>query len=359
MKCEHMERIENVNVAGFSPLISPACLKADQPITPVAEATVVAARAAIRAMLDGVDRRMLVVVGPCSIHDPTAAMEYARRLKLLRDELADSLFIVMRVYFEKPRTTVGWKGLIYDPRLDGSADIEEGLRTGRRLLLAINTIGVPTATEMLDPIVPQYIADLVSWGAIGARTTESQIHRQMASGLSMPIGFKNRTDGDIQAALDALAASRLPHSFLGIDSDGRSCIVKTVGNLHGHVVLRGGSRSGSNTDQDTLQQTVCKLVTAGLPPRIMIDCSHGNTGKRYEVQADVLAAAVSERVHGQSALFGVMLESNLHEGSQKVVTPAALKYGVSITDACLGWEVTAQVLRTAAHALAPVVGLRA
>ncbi len=344
-----MNRTENLRVADLTPLITPRELQAELPQTATANETVVEARQVIRDLLEGRDRRLLVVVGPCSIHDPVAGMEYAQRLAELRRELRETLVLVMRVYFEKPRTTIGWKGLIYDPNLDGSADIARGLRTARRLLLAINTMAVPTATEMLDPIVPQYIADLVSWASIGARTTESQIHRQMASGLSMPVGFKNRTDGDIQVAIEALKASRHPHAFLGIDGEGRSCVVKTLGNPWGHLILRG-SQAGPNFDPAILQNAAARLRAAQLEPRIMVDCSHGNSGRRPEAQAEVLSRCLEAREAGVSELFGVMIESNLAAGAQPISEPVGrLQYGVSITDACLGWEDTARLLRETAR----------
>lgn len=344
-----MNRTENLRVAELTPLITPQALHAELPQTATANDTVVEARQVIRDILDGRDRRLLVVVGPCSIHDPVAGIEYAQRLAELRRELKDSLVLVMRVYFEKPRTTIGWKGLIYDPNLDGSADIARGLQAARRLLLAINTMAVPTATEMLDPIVPQYIADLVSWASIGARTTESQIHRQMASGLSMPVGFKNRTDGDIQVAIEALKSSRHPHAFLGIDGEGRSCVVKTLGNPWGHLILRG-SQAGPNFDPAIVQDAARRLQAAHLEPRVMVDCSHGNSRRKPEAQEEVLVRCLDARAVDAPELFGVMLESNLAPGSQPIPEKISeLKYGVSITDACLGWDETARILRETAR----------
>jgi len=288
---------------------------------------------------------LLVVLGPCSIHDPKGALEYAQRLNTLRQELADKLCIVMRVYFEKPRTTVGWKGLIYDPHLNGSDDIQTGLHQARELLLQINQLGLPAATEFLDPVVPQYIADLVSWAAIGARTTESQTHRQMASGLSMPVGFKNGTDGSLQVAIDAMQSAMRPHSFLGIDPDGFTSIIRTTGNPHGHVVLRGG-RLRTNYDADSIKDAAECLSKAKLAPILMVDCSHANSGKLHARQEEVWNSLIQQRRAGSPPLIGAMLESNLHEGSQSIPQNLAeLRYGVSVTDACLGWEVTERMLR--------------
>ena len=272
-------------------------------------------------------------------------MEYAQRLNTLRQELADKLCIVMRVYFEKPRTTVGWKGLIYDPHLNGSDDIQTGLHQARELLLQINQLGLPAATEFLDPVVPQYIADLVSWAAIGARTTESQTHRQMASGLSMPVGFKNGTDGSLQVAIDAMQSAMRPHSFLGIDPDGFTSIIRTTGNPHGHVVLRGG-RLRTNYDADSIKDAAECLSKAKLAPILMVDCSHANSGKLHARQEEVWNSLIQQRRAGSPPLIGAMLESNLHEGSQSIPQNLAeLRYGVSVTDACLGWEVTERMLR--------------
>jgi 3-deoxy-7-phosphoheptulonate synthase len=310
-----------------------------------ANATVVDGRDTIRRILHQQDPRFLVVVGPCSIHDVDGAMQYARRLDQLRRELGDRLYLVMRVYFEKPRTTIGWKGLINDPRLDGSYDIETGLRTARRLLLAMTEMGLPTATEFLDPIVPQYIADLVSWAAIGARTTESQTHREMASGLSMPVGFKNGTDGSLQIAMDAMGAARHPHSFLGIDGEGATSIVRTTGNPDGHMVLRGG-RQRTNYDPESIAAAGEALGKAGLPAGIMVDCSHANSGKQHARQEEVWRSVIAQRVAGNASLIGMMVESYLGEGNQPFpVDPTQLIPGVSITDACVGWETTERMLR--------------
>jgi len=302
---------------------------------------------------------MLVVVGPCSIHDIKGALEYAARLNVLRQEVEPHIQLVMRVYFEKPRTTIGWKGLINDPFLDGTYDIGTGLKRARKLLLDLTAMGLPTATEFLDPIIPQYIDDLVSWVAIGARTTESQTHREMASGLSMPIGFKNGTDGSLQIALDAMVSARTPHSFLGIDQDGVTSIIRTTGNPVGHVILRGG-RSRPNYDTTSLAEAEQRLVQAGLPPVLMVDCSHANSGKQHARQEEVWHSVIEQRVAGNWGLIGAMVESYLNEGNQPFPNePSQLCYGVSITDACLGWEATERMLRWAAEKLAAVRRARA
>jgi 3-deoxy-7-phosphoheptulonate synthase len=289
---------------------------------------------------------LLVVVGPCSIHDPVGALEYAGKLSALRREFADRLEIVMRVYFEKPRTTIGWKGLINDPHLDNSYDIEGGLKKARRLLMDIVSLGLPAATEFLDPITPQYISDLISWAAIGARTTESQTHREMASGLSMPVGFKNGTDGGLQIAIDAMGTAMRPHSFIGIDEDGVTSIVRTAGNPSGHVVLRGG-RQRANYDAESIRDAENQLASNGLPRVLMVDCSHANSGKQSARQEEVWRNVIEQRVAGTRSLIGLMVESYLEEGTQPFPkdNPASLRYGVSITDACLGWDATARMLR--------------
>jgi 3-deoxy-7-phosphoheptulonate synthase len=293
----------------------------------------------------------MVVVGPCSIHDPVAAMDYARRLAALREKVAQHLLIVMRVYFEKPRTTVGWKGLINDPNLDGSHDIHTGLRKARRILLDINALGLPCATEFLDPIVPQYTADLVSWSAVGARTTESQTHREMASGLSMPVGFKNATDGGLQVALDAMVSARNPHAFLGIGAAGRACVVRTSGNPDVHLVLRGGTH-GPNFSRADIAYTRVKLEDIGeRGRRIMVDCSHGNSNKDYRKQPDVFRSIVKELQQGTLAILGGMIESNLEAGNQSVANRGELIYGKSITDACIDWATTESLLLSACAAL--------
>jgi len=298
------------------------------------------------------DPRLLVVIGPCSIHDEKSALEYATRLAALRKEVAGQMEIVMRVYFEKPRTTIGWKGLINDPHLDGSQDIEAGLKIARRLLLAITGMGLPAATEFLDPIVPQYIADLVTWAAIGARTTESQTHREMASGLSMPVGLKNNTDGSLQSAIDAMGAARQPHSFLGMDQDGVTSIVRTTGNSSTHIVLRGG-RTQTNYDAKSIRAAEEKLQSEHLPPVLMVDCSHANSGKQHAKQEDVWRSVIQQRVGGTRSLVGLMVESNLNEGNQPIPKNLAdLRYGVSLTDSCIGWETTERMLHWGYEALA-------
>jgi 3-deoxy-7-phosphoheptulonate synthase len=338
------DRVENLRVRGLTRLITPTQIKEQLPASDASLQTVLAGRNAARRILQREDSRLLVVVGPCSIHDPEAALDYARRLATLRTELADRYEIVMRVYFEKPRTTVGWKGLINDPHLDDSCDLAHGLALARKLLLDITALGLPAATEFLDPIIPQYIADLISWSAIGARTTESQTHRELASGLSMPVGFKNGTDGSVQTAIDAMKSSRTPHSFLGIDQDGSTSIVKTTGNPHCHVVLRGG-RDGANYEAHHVATAVEKLRKAGMPDAIMIDCSHANSGKDPLRQHLVWESVLAQR-ESDNAIIGAMLESNIHLGAQPSEGgPAGLKYGVSITDACLDWEATAALLR--------------
>jgi len=340
-----MGQIQDLNVREFVRLMAPRALKAELPITPEIEAMVARSRAALARILRQQEKRLLVVVGPCSIHDPQAALEYARRLNVLRLELADRMEIVMRVYFEKPRTTVGWKGLINDPHLDGTHDIETGLRMARRVLLDITSMGMPAATEFLDPYVPQYIDDLISWAAIGARTTESQTHRELASGLSMPVGFKNATDGGLQVAVDAMLSARAPHSFLGIDQDGFTAIVRTTGNPVGHVVLRGG-RSRTNFDPASIREAETKLTQAGLPTGLLVDCSHANSRKQFAQQEDVWGSLIGQRLAAPSPVIGVMIESNLEEGAQSIPKNLAhLRYGVSVTDACVSWETTERMLR--------------
>jgi len=314
-------------------------------MTERANRTVVEGREAVKRILRREDPRQLVIVGPCSIHDVEGALEYAVRLNRLREEFASRLCIVMRVYFEKPRTTIGWKGLINDPHLDGSYDIETGLMKARKLLLQITEMGLPAGTEFLDPIVPQYLADLVSWAAVGARTTESQTHREMASGLSMPVGFKNATDGSLQIAIDAMTAARTPHSFLGIDQDGVTSIVRTTGNPDGHVVLRGG-RLQANYDPESIALATATLAKAGLPPVLMVDCSHANSGKQHARQEEVWRSVVAQRSAGNDSLIGLMVESYLNEGSQPIPRNLPdLRHGVSVTDACVGWETTERMLR--------------
>ena len=340
-----MQQTQDLRVAGAKRLQPPRAIKEQLPMTERANQTVVDGRAAVQRILAQRDSRLLVVVGPCSIHDPKGALEYAHKLAALNREVNDQLFIVMRVYFEKPRTTIGWKGLINDPRMDGSCDIEEGLRLGRRLLLEINELGLPAATEFLDPIVPQYIDDLITWAAIGARTTESQTHREMASGLSMPVGFKNGTDGSLQIAIDAMSSARTPHSFLGIDQDGFTSLVRTRGNGDGHVVLRGG-RARTNYDPQSIAEAAAQLAKSHLPPVLMVDCSHANSLKQHARQEDVWRSLIEQRAVGTRAIIGAMVESYLNEGQQPVPqNPAEIIYGVSVTDACLSWETTERMLR--------------
>jgi 3-deoxy-7-phosphoheptulonate synthase len=343
-------RTRDLRIESFRPLIPPAILLEELPLSEAGSATVSEGRAAIAAILNGADDRLLVVVGPCSIHDPAAGLDYGRRLETVADRLRDDLCVVMRVYFEKPRTTVGWKGLINDPRLDGSFAINAGLRLARRLLLDLAELGLPAGCEFLDPISPQFTSDLVSWGAIGARTTESQVHRELASGLSMPVGFKNGTDGDVQIAIDAARAAAHPHSFLGVTEQGLCAIVGTRGNPDCHVILRGGQR-GPNYDAASVQHAAEALRRAGLPVRLMIDVSHGNSGKDHRRQP-VAAAEVAKQVAlGEGAIIGLMMESFLVEGRQDLVAGRALTYGQSITDACLGWEHTVPVLEGLAEAV--------
>lgn len=343
---------QNLHVKETVRLLTPRALKRELPVDEGVNRTVAASRARVVKILKQEDSRLLVVVGPCSIHDIKGALEFGERLSKVREELSDRMEIIMRVYFEKPRTTIGWKGLINDPHLDGSYDIETGLKKARRLLLELTAMGLPAATEFLDPIIPQYIDDLITWAAIGARTTESQTHREMASGLSMPVGFKNATDGSLQIALDAMLSARTPHNFLGIDQDGVTSIIRTTGNPVGHVVLRGG-RSRTNYDAASLKEAEEQLVKTGLPPVLMIDCSHANSGKQHSRQEQVWRSAIEQRVQGNRAIIGVMLESYLNEGSQPFPKPVEqLEYGVSITDACLSWEATERLLRWGGEQLA-------
>ncbi len=337
--------VEDLNVVSQEILITPAELKKELPISAQASETVTRGREAVRDIIDRKDHRLIVVVGPCSIHDPKAAMDYARKLKTLSDEVSDSLLIVMRVYFEKPRTTVGWKGLINDPYLNDSFKIQDGLHVGRKLLLDIAELGLPTATEALDPISPQYLQDLISWSAIGARTTESQTHREMASGLSSAVGFKNGTDGSLTVAINALQSVSNPHRFLGINSEGRVAIIHTRGNTYGHVVLRGGN---GKPNYDSVSVAMCEqeLAKAGVPTNIMVDCSHANSNKSHELQPLVLDNVTHQILDGNRSIIGLMVESHLSAGSQKMPADLAdLQYGVSITDACIDWPTTEQALR--------------
>jgi len=341
--------LENLNVVSQQTLLPPSQLHEDIPASTRATQTVGTARRTLANILSGRDPRLFVVVGPCSIHDIRAAMEYAHRLKALADEVADQLFIVMRVYFEKPRTTVGWKGLINDPRMDDSFRIDEGLRVARRLLVDLNDLGLPCGTEALDPITPQYLGDLIAWSAIGARTTESQTHREIASGLSSPVGFKNGTDGNLEVALNAMLSAAQPHAFLGINGDGQVAVTQTRGNAFGHLILRGGTVP--NYDSVAIAEAEAALKAAGLPVNIVVDCSHANSRKNHALQTLVLKDVVHQIVDGNRSIKGVMLESNLFEGNQKLARLQDLRYGVSITDACLGWDTTAACLREAATRL--------
>jgi 3-deoxy-7-phosphoheptulonate synthase len=330
-------------------LLSPAALLAELPLGDDMAAAVERARAEVRAVLDGTDDRLLVVAGPCSVHDTAAALDYAGRLAGLRGQFGDDLLIVMRVYFEKPRTVTGWKGLINDPGMDGSHDVHRGLRLARRLLLDVVGAGLPVGCEWLDPVTPQYLADTVTWGAIGARTTESQVHRQMASGMSMPVGFKNGTDGDVQVAVDACRAARAGHTFFGVTHAGAAAVVTTAGNPDTHVILRGG-RSGPNYQAEYVAKALDLIGGAGLPRRVMVDASHGNSEKDYRRQAVVATAVADQVADGQHGLAGVMLESFLREGRQEPGEVARLVYGRSVTDACMDIGTTADVLGALAGA---------
>jgi 3-deoxy-7-phosphoheptulonate synthase len=346
----------DVNVVNTEPLMSPLDLVRQLPITSAGEDTVLEGRRQIRDILHGRDKRAMMIVGPCSIHDEKAALEYAERLLSLSKRLSDRLLIVMRVYFEKPRTTVGWKGLIYDPNLDDTFDVASGLRRARALLLKIGEMGMHAGTELLDPIVPQYLADLVSWAAIGARTTESQTHRQMASGLSMPVGFKNGTDGNTQVAVDAMVSARSPHAFLGIDHYGQTCVVYTEGNPDGHLVLRGGS-GGPNYDAASIAGAQALLGDADVAPRLIVDCSHGNSHKDHTRVAIPFRDVIEQRASGNLSIAGCMMESHLLPGSQSLNgDPSKLKHGVSITDPCVGWAETEMLLTWAHRRLGDSVG---
>jgi len=344
-----MIKTNNLKITGITPIIAPADLRQVFPLSASRAEFVNSSRGRLKEILQRRDRRLMVVVGPCSIHDPDAAVEYARRLAALARRVDDQLMLVMRVYFEKPRTTVGWKGLINDPDMNGSHLISKGLGIARSLLLRITELEVPVANEMLDPITPEYVADMISWGAIGARTTESQTHREMSSGLSFPVGFKNGTDGNLQIAMDAMKAAQHPHSFLGINREGRTSIIQTTGNPDVHIVLRGGSKKVNYHPED-IAHTEESLLKSGLFPTIMVDCSHGNSNKDYQKQPEVLESVVQQVVDGNNSISGVMIESNLEAGSQKIASDLnQLKYGVSITDACIDWATTENIL-LAAHA---------
>ena len=336
-------KTRDLHIESIRPLVPPAVLAEDLPLSDEHSEVITRSRRGVKAILDGTDDRLIVVVGPCSIHDPAAAIEYAGRLAPLATQLADDLCIVMRVYFEKPRTTVGWKGLINDPHLDGSFKINEGLRVARQVLLDVIALGLPAGCEFLDPISPQYISELVSWGAIGARTTESQVHRELASGLSMPVGFKNGTGGDVQMAIDAISAAARPHRFLGVTEDGVAAIVATRGNPDCHVILRGGRR-GPNHDAASVGRTLAALTAAGQRERIMIDASHGNSQKDHLRQPQVARDIAAQVAAGERGIAGVMLESFLIAGRQELRDPASLVYGQSVTDACMDWDTTSATL---------------
>ncbi len=344
------KRTRDLHVESIRPLVPPAILLEELPLPEKGARAISGWRAEITRVLDLEDDRLLVVVGPCSIHDPAAGVEYAMRLRILADQLQDDLRIVIRVYFEKPRTTVGWKGLINDPHLDGSYKINEGLHIARKLLLDLVSLGLPAGCEFLDPISPQFTSDLVTWGAIGARTTESQVHRELASGLSMPVGFKNGTGGGLQMAIDAVRAASHPHSFLGVTEQGLAGIVVTTGNPNCHVILRGG-RQGPNYDREHVQRVLAMLREARLAPRVMIDASHDNSGKDHRRQPDVARDVAAQIAEGERGIVGLMIESFLVEGRQDLIDRTRLVYGQSITDACIGWDETAVLLRELAAAV--------
>lgn len=352
------EQVENINIAAIQPLITPAQLKAELPLSDAAKAVVLQGRQTIRNILDGKDNRLFVVIGPCSIHDTVAAHDYADRLKALSDKVKDTLYIVMRVYFEKPRTTVGWKGLINDPDMNDSFDIEKGLHLGRKLLLELNEKGLPCATEALDPNSPQYLQDLISWSAIGARTTESQTHREMSSGLSSPVGFKNGTDGGLTVAINAMQAVQSGHSFLGLNEDGQVAVIRTNGNPYGHVVLRGGNGK-PNYDATAVNQTDTALATAKVSTKIMIDASHANSNKDPFLQPLVLENVTQQIVDGNQSIVGLMVESHIKGGRQDIPSDLSqLEYGKSVTDGCIDWQTTEDTLLKMHEALKDVLPKR-
>jgi 3-deoxy-7-phosphoheptulonate synthase len=350
--------VENINVSAFEAMPTPEDLHARLPLSDKAGDVVLQGREALKNILDRKDPRLFVVVGPCSIHDPVAGLDYARRLKALQAEVADTMLLVMRVYFEKPRTTTGWKGYINDPDMDDSFHIERGMYNARKFLLDVCELGMPTATEALDPISPQFLGDLIAWTAIGARTTESQTHREMSSGLSTPVGFKNGTDGDIEIAINAILSASHPHSFLGVNGQGRVAIVRTRGNRYGHVVLRGGD-GRPNYDTVSVAMAEQALVKAKLPASIVVDCSHANSYKKPELQPLVMADVVNQVRFGNKSLVGVMIESNIVAGKQAIPEDLSkLVYGCSVTDGCVGWETTEQMIREAHAALRDVLPAR-
>jgi 3-deoxy-7-phosphoheptulonate synthase len=350
-----MLQTENLNVVAVDVMPPPDEVKARVPLTESAARTVLQGRRALEAILDGRDRRLFVVVGPCSIHDSEAGLDYARRLRGLAEEVQETLVLVMRVYFEKPRTSVGWKGFINDPYMDDSFRIDEGMERARRFLLEVNELGLPAATEALDPISPQYLGDLVAWTAIGARTSESQTHREMSSGLSTPVGFKNATDGDVETAVNAILSAAHPHAFLGINGQGRSAIIRTRGNRYGHVVLRGG---GGRPNYDTVSISLAEeaLAKAKLPRSVVVDCSHANSWKRPELQPLVMRDVVHQIREGNRSVVGLMVESFIEKGNQPIPADLSqLRYGCSVTDACVGWDTTAEMLRGAHDVLKSVL----
>jgi 3-deoxy-7-phosphoheptulonate synthase len=350
-----MQKTEDLNVSEFGTMPTPDEVKARLPLDEPANATVVTGRKTIEAILDGRDPRLFVVVGPCSIHDPKAGIDYARRLRALQDEVAGTLYLVMRVYFEKPRTSLGWKGFINDPYMDDSFRIDEGMVKARQFLLDVNDLGLPAGTEALDPIGPQYYGDLVTWTAIGARTTESQTHREMSSGLSTPVGFKNATDGDIEAAVNAIVSASRPHAFLGVNGQGRSAIVRTRGNRYGHLVLRGG---GGRPNYDTVSISLAEasLAKAGLARNIVVDCSHANSWKKPELQPLVARDVVHQIREGNTSVVGLMVESFLEGGNQPIPDDLSkLRYGCSVTDACISWDATVEMLRGADRVLREIL----
>lgn len=351
-------RLSDLNIENYQVVMTPAQLKAELPLPDSARHFVSDARDVVRAILDHQDHRLIVVIGPCSIHDPELALAYASRLKALAANVSDTLYIVMRAYFEKPRTTVGWKGLINDPYLNGSFEIETGLRQARQLLIKLTEMGLPLATEALDPISPQYLQDTITWTAIGARTTESQTHREMSSGLSSPVGFKNGTDGSLDVAINAMKSVTHGHAFLGINPDGQVAITRTKGNAYGHVVLRGG---GGKPNYDSVNIALCEhgLAKAGLPANIMVDCSHANSNKDHNVQPLVLDDVTHQIRDGNTSICGVMVESHIHEGNQSIPDDISqLKYGVSVTDACIGWETTEAAITKMADQLREILPRR-
>jgi len=354
-----MQITENLNIEAFEPMPTPEEIHARVPLSDTAAESVLAGRRTLERILDGKDPRVFVVVGPCSIHDPVAGLDYARRLKKLADEVAGTMVLVMRVYFEKPRTATGWKGYINDPRMDDSFHIEEGMQKAREFLLAVNEIGLPAGTEALDPIAPQYLGDLIAWAAIGARTSESQTHREMSSGLSAPVGFKNGTDGSLDAAVNAIISASSPHSFLGINMQGRSSVVRTAGNRYGHLVLRGG---GGRPNYDTVSVALAEasLARAGLPQNIVVDCSHANSYKKPELQPLVMQDCINQicaqRKTGHRSIVGLMIESFIEAGNQPIpVDLSQLRYGCSVTDACVDWPTTEKMIRDADAALRGVL----